>query len=174
MRLILPLSESALTIRYSVTSSSLEDSLILAPLSHQSLFAARNTFDIVVIYDRSSVSIPTAMPLSATFSDAQRVLWQLMSAIYDNDFTKNLKRAPVLLTGGWEAWEREVGERSMVHAQGSVPTSNGRDQSVDEFGRLEARKAANRKAVVSPTDAAALSVQMSPNNVSPLSVCCAE
>jgi len=34
----------------------------------------------------------------------------LKSAIYENDYKKNLKRLPVLLNGGFAAWKRFAGD----------------------------------------------------------------
>ena len=117
---------------------------------------------MVVIYDRSSSSIPSTAPHSSTTSEAQRILWDLFRAIYVNEFTKSLKLVPVILTGGWEAWEKVVGDRGIVRGpEGSVQVDgngivNGRGSGQvegkegDELGRIEARKAANRKATIGP------------------------
>jgi ubiquitin carboxyl-terminal hydrolase 8 len=104
---------------------------------------------MIVIYDRASIALPNVQPHS-TSSDAQRILWTLTSAIYEREFTKSLKRQPVLLKGGWEAWEKYVGAKG-IERDGEASTDNGRRrrESVDEFGRIEAKKA-NRKAAIVP------------------------
>lgn len=96
-----------------VRSADIEDALSLSPPQEAALFNARNRYDIVVIYDRSSAALPTTAPTS-TSSDAQRTLWNLVNAIYEREFSKHLARQPILLRGGWEAWEKQVGPRGCV------------------------------------------------------------
>lgn len=122
-----------------VSSLDLEGQLTLSPPSELALFATRDQFDVIVIYDRASTSIPNAPPPS-TSSDAQRALWNLTSAIYDHEFRKSLKRQPVLLKGGWEAWEREIGSKGIVR--------EGEEPSREEVERAEAKKANRRTAVM--------------------------
>lgn len=137
------------------SSYDLESSLSLSPPEELAMFSARHKYDVIVIYDRSSSSIPTNAPPS-TASDAQRVLWNLNNAIYEKEFSKSLKRQPILLKGGWEAWEKKIGEKGIVR-EGVQPTkpparlledTRPRANS-DEFSRAEAKKA-NRKVTVVP------------------------
>ena len=103
-------------------SADIEDALSLSPPQEAALFNARNRYDIVVIYDRSSAALPTTAPTS-TSSDAQRTLWNLVNAIYEREFSKHLARQPILLRGGWEAWEQQVGPRGCVGTH-VAPESN--------------------------------------------------
>lgn len=98
---------------------------------------------MVVVYDRSSSSLPSSQPTS-TSSEAQRVLWNLLSAIYEREFVKGLRRQPLLLAGGWEAWEKQVGAPGIV---GAGAVSRAQHEEVD---RAEAKKA-NRRAAVLPS-----------------------
>ncbi|ORY88036.1 hypothetical protein BCR35DRAFT_30267 [Leucosporidium creatinivorum] len=137
-------------IRPGISSSGLESALSLSPKHEQALFAARNCYDMVVIYDRASLTTPNAEPPS-TSPEAQHVLWTLNSAIYEREFYKSLKRQPVLLKGGWEAWEKYVGVKGIVR-DGEAPAAvegARRRTSLDEFGQLEAKKA-HRKASIVP------------------------
>uniref|UniRef100_A0A0K3C8C0 ubiquitinyl hydrolase 1 n=1 Tax=Rhodotorula toruloides TaxID=5286 RepID=A0A0K3C8C0_RHOTO len=123
----------------------IEDALSLAPPHEAALFSARNHYDIVVIYDRSSATLPNTAPPS-TSSDAQRTLWNLVNAIYEREFTKSLQRQPILLRGGWEAWEKQVGPNGSVGR--GIARASG--HSVDDAAR-DAKKA-NRRAAVMPGD----------------------
>lgn len=135
-----------------VTSTAIESALVLSPSSHQQLFAERHLYDVVVIYDRSSISIPTSTPTSAS-SESKRALWNLSNAIYDNEFIKNLRRQPVLLKGGWEAWDRVIGEKGIVRdgdlGEGTL-AEVGREVA-NEFGVLEAKKAIHRNTSIMPS-----------------------
>lgn len=146
---------------FRVTSVAIESSLSISPQSQQSFFASRNTYDLVIIYDRDSTAIPTSPPHLATSSEAQRALWNLTSAIYEQEFSKSLKRQPRLLRGGFESWRIKIGEKGMIR-DGTIDQGFGHrgmngngyagDQiSADEFGRIEARKSANRKASIGPS-----------------------
>ena len=74
------------------------------------MFCNRDKFDLIAIYDDASETPgPPDAPLS-----------RLEHAIYETAFRKILKRVPVLLIGGLEAWKREFGERELVVAEASV------------------------------------------------------
>ena len=79
------------------------------------MFCNRDKFDLIAIYDDASETPgPPDAPLS-----------RLECAIYETAFRKILKRVPVLLIGGLEAWKREFDEQDLVVAEvaPSVPTS---------------------------------------------------
>lgn len=151
----------------SVTSSDIESSLSLSSESERQLFSSRNTFDRIIIYDRSSTTISYQPPVT-TSSDAQRTLYNLVNAIYNREFRKSLKRQPVLLVGGWEAWEAESrrqnaaatpaneasidrGEDERWRDENAEVREDRRREEVDEFGRMETKKA-NRRVTVIGTD----------------------
>lgn len=79
------------------------------------MFCNRDKFDLIAIYDDAS----------ETPGSPDAPLSRLEHAIYETAFRKILKRVPVLLIGGLEAWKREFGERELVVAEEplSVPTS---------------------------------------------------
>ncbi|KAJ3806584.1 ubiquitin carboxyl-terminal hydrolase 4 [Lentinula aff. lateritia] len=90
--------EPAVLRRADVTSYSIEDSLALAPPSEASAFNNRHKFDLVVLYDRKSTSF-TSNPDMST----------LLRAIWEREFRKTLRRMPMMLVGGFEAWLKEFG-----------------------------------------------------------------
>lgn len=74
------------------------------------MFCNRDKFDIIAIYDDASETPgPPDAPLA-----------KLIRAIYETAFRKILKRVPVLLIGGLEAWRREFGDQELVLEQASV------------------------------------------------------
>lgn len=88
----------------SVTSRKVEESLVLAPEAEQVLFVNRHYCDLIVYYDQSSTTIPTSY---------NEPLRNLKVAIYENEFSKTLQRVPVLLTGGFDAWAQQIGDRGI-------------------------------------------------------------
>ncbi|KAM0787637.1 hypothetical protein ACM66B_003702 [Microbotryomycetes sp. NB124-2] len=102
-----------IVLRSGTTSTQIESALSLSPRHEQDMFAARGNYDMVVIYDRASTSLPGVEPLS-TAPESQRTLWNLVNAIYEREFYKHLKRQPVLLKGGWEGWDKYVGAKGIT------------------------------------------------------------
>ena len=78
--------------------------MVIAPRQEASLFDNRDKFDLVAVYDGSSTS----------FGDASTPLSTLVRVINEQAFRKILKRMPMMLVGGIEAWKREVGETELV------------------------------------------------------------
>lgn len=78
--------------------------MVIAPRQEASLFDNRDKFDLVAVYDGSSKS----------FGDANTPLSTLVRVISEQAFRKILKRMPMMLAGGIEAWKREVGETELV------------------------------------------------------------
>ncbi|RDB15347.1 Ubiquitin carboxyl-terminal hydrolase 8 [Hypsizygus marmoreus] len=77
----------------------LEEAMLIGPKREHSLFNNREKFDLVVLYDAASTDLGSSdSPL--------RVLARLIG---DRTVQKVLKRAPMLLVGGIEAWRREFG-----------------------------------------------------------------
>ncbi|GAA6027384.1 hypothetical protein JCM8097_007815 [Rhodosporidiobolus ruineniae] len=151
-----------ISLRNGIKSSEIEDSLALAPPHEAAIFAARQHYDLVVVYDRTSTSLPIAPPTS-TSSDAQRVLYNLTMAIYEREFTKSLKRQPLLLRGGWEAWEKQIGVKGIAgtaaEAAAKVAATQATSAAYDaarprangeDVDRTDAKKA-NRRAAVLPS-----------------------
>ncbi|KAI9440817.1 cysteine proteinase [Lactarius indigo] len=102
--------EPSVLLRDNVSGQTIEDSLTVAPRDEWVLFCNRDKFDLIAIYDDASETPgPPDAPLS-----------RLEHAIYETAFRKILKRVPVLLIGGLEAWKREFGERELVVAEASV------------------------------------------------------
>ncbi|KAJ3928107.1 MAG: ubiquitin carboxyl-terminal hydrolase 4 [Lentinula lateritia] len=87
--------------RTDVTSHSIEDSLSLAPTSEASAFNNRHKFDLVVLYDRRSTSFSSTPP--------NPDMSTLLRAIWEREFRKTLRRMPMMLVGGYEAWVKEFG-----------------------------------------------------------------
>lgn len=95
---------------HSVTGETIEDSLSVAPRDEWVLFCNRDKFDLIAIYDDAS----------ETPGPADAPLARLIRAIYETAFRKILKRVPVLLIGGLEAWKREFGDQELVVEQAHV------------------------------------------------------
>lgn len=87
-------------VTFRITSPTIESALVVSPSSERALFSNRAKFELVVMYDASSAHFTPAMS-------------NLTRAIFENDFTQSLKRPPILLLGGLEAWKRDIGEEGV-------------------------------------------------------------
>ena len=123
------------------SASSIESSLVVSPDAESAWFSERASFDLIVIYDSRTRALPRRSGSSSSAScgfrnaplslasthqqsregDAEsaeaKALVVLVSAIYEFNFSdegKRLKRSPMLLVGGWEAWVKEVGEKGIT------------------------------------------------------------
>ena len=87
-----------------VTAEALENSMVVGPRQEANLFANRDKFDLVAVYDESSTSFGLEdSPLSV-----------LVRVINEQAFRKMLKRMPMMLAGGIDAWKRDLKESELV------------------------------------------------------------
>ncbi|EPQ56117.1 hypothetical protein GLOTRDRAFT_137950 [Gloeophyllum trabeum ATCC 11539] len=87
--------EPSVLQRENVSAETIEDSLSIAPRSESMLFANRDKFELVVLYDDASESYGLQ---NSPFN-------KLVGAIYERAFKKMLRKMPVLLVGGLQAWK---------------------------------------------------------------------
>ncbi len=107
-----------ITLRDGMSAAEIEDKLVLSPHEEQAAFAARNTFDLVVLYDRNLRALrgthsPDKIPQDPA---AQARMDTLIRAIYENEFAKTLKHQPVLLVGGFERWAQKAGDKLVLRS----------------------------------------------------------
>lgn len=124
------------TLSSNSTAASIENSLEISPENERKWFRERASFDLIVMYDRNTKSLPsrdsgsytnggprntpvTFRSIAEQVEDSAinaRTLATLSKAIYELNFSevdKRLKRSPLLLVGGFEAWAKEVGEKGI-------------------------------------------------------------
>ena len=100
-----------LALRNEVGSDRIEQSLVLSPPEERERFERRDRYDLLVVLDRSSTMVP-APGVSA--DEPGRILRNLTSAIFEREFRRPLKRAPIILVGGIETWRRKLGAEGLV------------------------------------------------------------
>lgn len=92
--------------------------MVNAPTNETTMFKNRDKFDLIVVYDQSSQTLgPANSPMSI-----------LVRLISEQAFTKLLKRMPMMLVGGFDAWRREVGDQATtttVAPTRSTPPNGG-------------------------------------------------
>ncbi|KAI9480364.1 MAG: hypothetical protein EXX96DRAFT_562325 [Benjaminiella poitrasii] len=82
-----------------VMTIKIQESLLENPETEQTLFAERERFDLIVYYDQNSQLLETAN------EPARNIRRALESG--------RLKRPPMMLSGGFDAWQSIIGERGV-------------------------------------------------------------
>ncbi|KAJ6488088.1 ubiquitin carboxyl-terminal hydrolase 4 [Mycena vulgaris] len=104
--------EPVVLMRSGLTAERLEDSMVNAPTNETTMFKNRDKFDLIVVYDQSSQTLGSSTSPMST----------LVRLISEQAFTKLLKRMPMMLVGGFDAWRRDIGEPEIGGSQ-STPLS---------------------------------------------------
>ncbi|KAI9835887.1 MAG: hypothetical protein M1819_001785 [Sarea resinae] len=98
-------------LRIDMSAEELEERLVISPDVEQALFERRDQFDLVVYYGQSTSS---NQYLSNAPSNSEALaLKALHAALYEFSFEKHLRRPPILLAGGLEAWIDLVGAQAL-------------------------------------------------------------
>ncbi|CAJ0915485.1 4802_t:CDS:10 [Entrophospora sp. SA101] len=85
-----------------ISSIDIESKLLISPKKELDLFKKRDDFDLIVLYDQDSVTISITVQ--------NNPLNNLINAIYETEYAKELKQSPLLLYGGFDAWKHLYGE----------------------------------------------------------------
>jgi ubiquitin carboxyl-terminal hydrolase 8 len=99
-----------ITLQTGISGDELNDKMLLAPDVEQKLFHERDEFDLIVFYDQSSTSYKLSSPV-ANFTEGK--LRDFAAAVYDYGYEKKIKRRPMLLIGGLDAWVDLLGPNSL-------------------------------------------------------------
>ncbi|KAJ7781910.1 ubiquitin carboxyl-terminal hydrolase 4 [Mycena maculata] len=98
--------EPVVLMRSGLTAERLEDSMFNAPTNETTMFKNRDKFDLIVVYDQSSQTMgPSTSPMSI-----------LVRLISEQAFTKLLRRMPMMLVGGFDAWRRDIGDLEIARS----------------------------------------------------------
>ncbi|KAL6172964.1 ubiquitin-specific protease doa4 [Exserohilum turcicum] len=100
-----------LTLRDGDSAEQLLDRLVISPDEEQAMFDRRNDFDVVVYYDESTKNIDFMHKTSR--SEKETALKLLFDTLHEFNADKPLKRPPVLLKGGLDAWVDLVGPQAL-------------------------------------------------------------
>lgn len=119
------------------SAEDLGERLVLAPDSEQALYNKREEFDLVVCYDQSSTSFESSGPSGDRSYNA---LNNFSTAVYEYGYDKRLKRRPMILVRGLDAWIDLLGPNSLQSSwagtQSSVTPSGTQKQSTRPLGRV--------------------------------------
>jgi len=100
-----------LSLRDGDSAEQLLDRLVLSPDEEQSMFDRRNEYDVVVYYDDSTPNAEFLHKHDRT--ETQLALKRLFDTLHEFNAEKPLKRPPVFLMGGLDAWVDLVGSQAL-------------------------------------------------------------
>ncbi|KAI9818892.1 MAG: ubiquitin-specific protease doa4 [Pycnora praestabilis] len=98
-------------LRVGMPAEDLEDGLILSPDQERDFFHQRDQFELIVYYDQSTTSSRFLNGSPNTVGTPS--LRALYDAVYEFSYQKPIKRPPVFLIGGIDAWVDLVGEQAL-------------------------------------------------------------
>ena len=95
-----------------MSAEDLEEGLVISPEAEQTLFERRNDFELVVYYDQQTKTDRFLQgPPTRTEANSLRALHD---ALYEFNDYKPLRRPPVVLAGGLDAWMDLVGPQALA------------------------------------------------------------
>jgi ubiquitin carboxyl-terminal hydrolase 8 len=100
-----------LTLRDGDSAEQLLDRLVISPDEEQAMFDQRNDFDVVVYYDDSTKNYDFMHKHNRSEQDV--ALKRLFDTLHEFNADKPLRRPPVLLKGGLDAWTDLVGQQAL-------------------------------------------------------------
>ncbi|KAL8731721.1 MAG: hypothetical protein Q9181_004189 [Wetmoreana brouardii] len=103
------------SLRSGLAAEELEDTLVVSPPVELDLFERRNEFDYIVYYDQQtrSDSFLTGPPNRST-SFAMRALYD---TLHEFNYYKPLRRPPLMLRGGLDAWVELIGSGGLTQSK---------------------------------------------------------
>lgn len=110
-------------LRQGMSAEQLADKLVLSPDEEQEVFQNRDQYDLVVYHDANTSSETF---LSSPATEAESRLKYLHEALYDFNQEKQLKRPPIILIGGIDAWADLMGNQALMATTTQVRAKNGR------------------------------------------------
>ncbi|KAJ2315253.1 ubiquitin-specific protease doa4 [Coemansia sp. RSA 2705] len=105
------------------TSADIETALVLVSSEQQAWFRRRDEFDLVVYVSQSMRSF------SDSASSELRPLEHLNSAVYHYEYSHPLRRPPLFLIGGFDAWVKEFGLERCVGSESARRANVGTRQA---------------------------------------------
>ena len=99
-------------LRLNMSAEELQDSLVICPDAEQEMFDRRNEYDLVVYYDRRTIS-DAYLSNHGVKTESEIALRSLHDALLEFNQEKPLRRPPILLSGGIEAWADLIGEQAL-------------------------------------------------------------
>ena len=110
-----------------ISADEVEERLIVSPLTELKMFECRNEYDMVVYYDQRTAS-ESFLVGSPSNNDAY-ALRILHDALYEFNYYKPLRRPPLFLLGGVNAWIDVMGAHSLAESRTAAQLGSTRSRT---------------------------------------------
>ncbi|USW48206.1 Putative Rhodanese-like domain, ubiquitin specific protease, Rhodanese-like domain superfamily [Septoria linicola] len=110
-------------LRQGLSAEQLAGQLVLSPQEEQEVFENRHRYDLVVYYDTNTSS---ETYLTNPQSEAEARLKYLHEALHDFNTGIQLRRQPIILVGGLDAWIELMGVPALVATSTQARAKQGR------------------------------------------------
>jgi ubiquitin carboxyl-terminal hydrolase 8 len=130
-----------ISLRDDMSAEDLGERIVLSPEIEQRLYDQKHDFDLVVYYDQSSTTVDVAhsSPPNSSY------LKHFSKIIYDHAYDHQLKRRPMLLVGGLDAWVDLVGPGALQSSKAGNPSTNRNSKHGRPLGRVSLARASHVK-----------------------------
>ena len=115
------------SLRTGISAEELEERLVVSPHSELTLFERRNEFDYVVYYDQGTTS--DQFLRGAPTNKVAFALRLLHDTLHEFNYYKQLRRPPIMLLGGLDAWIDIFGPHSLVKSRTAAQLGSTRPRT---------------------------------------------
>lgn len=132
--------EPSVLSRGHISADDIEESMGIAPDEEMRAFENRAKFDLVVLYDEDSASLPDR----PQGDDQATALFTLYQGLDQFNYGRELRNKPKLLRGGLEAWVDIFGRHSLQESKTSAAVRDGKSRT--DLSRFRSGYAQKRRA----------------------------
>lgn len=115
------------TLQDGDSAEQLCERLIISPDEEQAMFERRHEYDVVVYYDDSTIN--TDFLTNHSRNDDEIALKRLYDTLHEFNLDKPLRRPPILLKGGLDAWIDLVGPQALKMSTTAALLATGQPRS---------------------------------------------
>lgn len=115
------------TLRDGCSAEELQDRLVISPDEEVAMFDRRHEYDVIVYYDDSTRNADFLTKHQRT--ESEQALKRLYDTLHEFNAEKPLKRPPVYLKGGLDAWVDMVGPQALKMSTTSALVPSGQTRA---------------------------------------------
>ncbi|KAF1997313.1 cysteine proteinase [Amniculicola lignicola CBS 123094] len=123
-------------LREGYSAEQLQDRLIVSPDEELAYFDKRNEFDLVVYYDECTKT--SSFLTKYNRNEKETALKRLYDTLYEFNLEKPLKRPPIFLMGGLDAWADLVGTQALKMSTTAALVASGQTRPARPIKRVPA------------------------------------
>jgi ubiquitin carboxyl-terminal hydrolase 8 len=115
------------SLQEGISAEQLQDRLVISPDEEVAMFERRNEYDVLVYYDDNTANADFLARHARTVSET--ALKRLYETLHEFNVDKPLRRPPVFLKGGLDAWIDIVGPQALKMSSTSALVASGQTRA---------------------------------------------